>query len=94
MMMPQILLVDDSVVQAATRHAILSRSGLRVLVAHHADEALIVLSQPETEASLRLVITDHFMPDGNGPELVKRLRLVLPKLPVLVLTGIADDEQE
>ncbi len=93
-MTPQILLVDDNAVQAATRDAILSKSGLRVVVANHAEEALEVLSRPEIRASIRLVITDHFMPDVNGPELVQRLRVLLPTLSVLVLSGMPGIEEE
>lgn len=90
----QILLVDDNAVQAATRSAILTRAGFRVTVAQQAQEALLVLSKPEIQSSLRLLITDHLMPEMNGPQLVRSLRSILPTLPVLVLSGLAGAETE
>jgi len=90
----QILLVDDDLIQSAVRNTILSRSGFRVVVARQADEAMVLLERPELRSSLRLMITDHLMPGMNGPELVKHLRTILPSLPVLVLSGLADAESE
>jgi len=90
----QILLVDDDLIQSAVRNTILSRSGFRVVVARQADEAMLLLERPELLSSLRLMITDHLMPGMNGPELVKHLRTILPSLPVLVLSGLADAESE
>lgn len=90
----QILLVDDDLIQSAVRNTILSRSGFRVVVARQADEAMMLLERPELLSSLRLMITDHLMPGMNGPELVKHLRTILPSLPVLVLSGLADAESE
>jgi CheY-like chemotaxis protein len=93
-MIPQILLVDDNALQAATRSAILTRAGLRVMVAQQAQEALLLLERPEIQASVRLLITDHLMPGMNGPQLVRSLRAILPTLPVLVLSGLAGAEIE
>ncbi len=90
----QILLVDDDLIQSTVRNTILSRSGFRVVVARQADEAMLLLERPELLSSLRLMITDHLMPGMNGPELVKHLRTILPSLPVLVLSGLADAESE
>ncbi len=93
-MYPQVLLVDDNALQAATRSAILTRAGLRVVVAQNAHEALLLVDRPEIRSGIRLLVTDHLMPGMNGPELVTRLRAVLPALPVLVLSGLADAETE
>jgi DNA-binding NtrC family response regulator len=90
----QILLVDDDLIQSTVRNTILSRSGFRVVVARQADEAMLLLERPELLSSLRLMITDHLMPGMNGPDLVKHLRTILPSLPVLVLSGLADAESE
>jgi CheY-like chemotaxis protein len=93
-MNPQILLVDDDAVQASVRCTILSRSGLKLAVAKSAQEALQLLEGTELRASLRLLITDHLMPQMNGPELVKCVRAMLPDVPVLVLSGLAEAEDE
>jgi CheY-like chemotaxis protein len=93
-MTPQILLVDDNALQASTRHAILSRCGLRVAVSERAQDALALLSRPDVQSTVRLLVTDHLMPGMNGPELVRRVRAMLPDLPVLVLSGLAGAESE
>ena len=94
MMNTQILLVDDNAVQAEARNAILSRSGVRVLVAHSAAAALELLDDPALCDSIGVMVTDHLMPGMNGPELVVRVRQLLPELPILVLSGLPDAEAE
>jgi CheY-like chemotaxis protein len=93
-MTPQILLVDDNALQAATRSTILTRAGFRVTVAQQAQEALLLLERPELQASICLLITDHLMPGMNGPQLVRSVRSTMPTLPVLVLSGLAGAETE
>jgi CheY-like chemotaxis protein len=90
----EILLVDDNPVQAATRRAILSLHGRSVAVADSAYRALEMLEDPELFHSIGLVITDHYMPDMNGPQFVDLLRRRLPSMPVLVLSGLPDAEDE
>lgn len=41
-----------------------------------------------------LVVTDHLMPGMNGPEFVSQLRMMFPDLPVVVLSGLGDAEDE
>jgi CheY-like chemotaxis protein len=89
-----ILLVDDNPVQAATRQVILSNSGLKVFVAATASHALALLEDFELARNVRLVITDHVMPQMNGQQFVTRLRQRFPALPVLVLSGLPDAEME
>ncbi len=91
-MAPEILLVDDNEIQAATRKAILSRSGRSVVVASDAAQALRLLDSKDRAAAVRLVITDHLMPGMNGPEFVAQLRWRFPDLPVLVLSGLPEAE--
>jgi DNA-binding response OmpR family regulator len=85
-----ILLVDDNPLQAATRQAILTYSGNKVFIATNAGQALAQLKDTE----LGLVITDHLMPGMNGPQFVTELRKRLPNVPVLVLSGMPDAEDE
>ena len=89
-----ILLVDDNPVQAATRKAILTFSGNQVSVATNAQEALTLLESPDFAKNINLIITDHLMPHMNGPQFVARLRVQLPNVPVLVLSGLPDAEAE
>jgi DNA-binding response OmpR family regulator len=41
-----------------------------------------------------LVITDHVMPGMNGVDFVRALRKTHPTLPVLVISGLEEAEQE
>lgn len=90
-----ILLVDDNGIQAATRKAILSRLGRTIVVAGDGVDALQLLDRmPQGAGGVGLVITDHLMPGMNGPEFVARLRQRFPQMPVLVLSGLAEAEEE
>lgn len=93
-MTADILLVDDNAVQASTRRSILLRTARTVALAGGAMEALSLLRDASLLSSLGLVITDHCMPGMNGPEFVHRLRERLPFVPVVVLSGLPDVEDE
>ncbi len=90
----KVLLVDDSAVQREARSVVLTRAGMHVLAAATGDEALEFLQSPELQAEIGLLITDHCMPGVGGPELVRAVRALLPELPILVLSGLADAEDE
>ena len=93
-MTADILLVDDNAVQATTRRSILLRTGRAVAIAGGAEQALEMLEDPSLAVSVGLVITDHCMPGMNGPEFIARLRELLPSVPVVVLSGFPDVEEE
>jgi CheY-like chemotaxis protein len=93
-MIADILLVDDNCIQATTRKAILARSGRDVAVACDGPQALAMLDQAGGLRPVGLVITDHLMPGMNGPEFVAELRNRFPDLPVVVLSGLAEAEDE
>lgn len=93
-MIADILLVDDNAVQATTRRSILLRTGKRVALAGGATQALDLLEDGSLSDSIGLVITDHCMPGMNGPEFVSKLREQLPSVPVVVLSGYPDVEDE
>jgi CheY-like chemotaxis protein len=88
-----ILLVDDDAVQASTRKSILDRAGYSVRVSPNGPDALAFLQAQDSHA-LRLVITDHLMPGMNGAEFVQSLRKCGCRLPVIVLSGYADVEDQ
>lgn len=84
-----VLVVED---EAALREVIrrsLAERGYRVLVAAGLSTARAIL---ESSATVDLLLTDVVMPDGNGPELAAWVRTVRPTLPVLLMTGYADDQ--
>ena len=93
-MTSSVLLVDDSAVQATTRRMILERAGYRVTVCLDAAAALKLLEENGCEASYSIVLTDHIMPSLSGKEFVVSLRETCPHVPVLVLSGLAEAEDQ
>ena len=93
-MPPTLLLIDDNAIQAATRQTILKRAGYFVIAVLSPERALEQLRNREYPASIDLILTDHLMPDMNGNEFVTCLREFAPDLPVLVISGMAEAEDE
>jgi CheY-like chemotaxis protein len=89
-----ILLIDDNAVQAATRQTILKRAGYFVIAVLSPQRALEQLRNNDFPEPIDLVLTDHIMPGMTGSEFVARLREFQPNLPVLVISGMADAEEE
>jgi DNA-binding response OmpR family regulator len=88
-----ILLIDDNAIQAATRQAILRRAEYEAVAVLHPQQALDLL-QNGAGSKFDLVITDHIMPGMNGSEFVRQLRRTHPELPVLVISGLDEAEEE
>jgi CheY-like chemotaxis protein len=89
-----ILLIDDNAVQAATRQTILKRAGYFVIAALNPVRALEQFQASEFPAEIKLVITDHLMPGMTGAEFVRELRKTLPTIPVLVISGLEEAEDQ
>jgi CheY-like chemotaxis protein len=89
-----VLLVDDNAIQAATRQTILKRAGYSVQAALNPLKALEVLRKEDSANSIGVVITDHLMPGMNGAEFVRELRKIHPSLPVVVISGLEEAEDE
>lgn len=89
-----ILLIDDNAIQAATRQTILRRAGYYVIPMLSPIRALEQFQQNDFPATIDVVITDHVMPDMRGSEFVRSLRKIRPDLPVLVISGMEEAEEE
>ena len=89
-----LLLIDDNAVQAATRQTILKRAGYFVIAALNPTRALEQFQAGEFPSDIRLVITDHLMPGMSGVQFVRALRESHPAMPVLVISGLEEAEQE
>ncbi len=88
--MPTILIVDDNPIQAVTRRLILEKAHFPVVLA---DGGATALAKFEAEP-IGMVITDHCMPEMDGPELVKKLRELSTTLPIIVLSGLPEAESQ
>jgi CheY-like chemotaxis protein len=89
-----LLLIDDNAIQSATRQAILKRAGYFVIVGLSPERALEQVRNNEYPTTIDLIITDHIMPGMNGSEFITRLREFAPNIPVLVISGMAEAEDE
>jgi two-component system cell cycle sensor histidine kinase/response regulator CckA len=85
-----ILLVED---EAGLREPVrdyLRKQGYRVIEAANGQEALERVEGAETK--IDLLLTDVVMPRVNGPQLAERLRRSNPSLPVIFMSGYAEDK--
>jgi signal transduction histidine kinase/ActR/RegA family two-component response regulator len=80
-----ILFVDDDRSVREMVAPTLSEQGYRVVTAANGAEALAFLAQHEQE--VRLVLADVAMPVMDGLELTQKLRLRLPELPLVLMSG-------
>src|SRR3984893_3856293 len=78
-----ILVVDDQPSIRLMLESGLSLSGFRVSCARNGTEAVIAANSKKIDA----VISDIYMPDGNGLEMVQKLRMVAPSLPIILMTA-------
>ncbi len=98
----KILLVDDNPIQAMTRRMILEKVGHSVIVAENGAQGLEIFRSAAVQSIVHtsvqspfcLVISDHLMPEMNGPEFVQALREMGVTTPILVLSGLPDAEAE
>ncbi|HEX2861128.1 MAG TPA: response regulator [Lacunisphaera sp.] len=78
-----ILLVDDDVPLARGLADFLRRRGYHVIMASGGREAMKLLERHPVS----LVVSDIFMPDRDGLELLTHLRRTAPAIPVLAMSG-------
>ena len=84
-----VLLVEDQEAVAMAACRILARAGYTVLTARDGAEALAILEAPG--ARVNVVVTDLTMPKMGGAELVRRLTILDPDLPVVYMSGFAEE---
>ena len=82
---PKILVADDERSIRLMLETGLALNGFRVTSVRTGREALEAASRGEFDA----VLSDVYMPDGGGLELVNSLRAIDPKIPVVLMTAKA-----
>jgi len=85
----RVLLVEDEAGVRAIVARALSGHGYRVHEAAGGEEALALAARLDGE--LDLLLTDMVMPGLSGPQLAERLLAARPGLPVVFMTGYAED---
>ena len=84
-----ILLVEDEDGVRRLARIALERSGYRVLEAASVDDAARIAR--DHDGPIHLVLSDVIMPPGDGPPLRQTLAELRPNVPVLYMSGYADD---
>jgi len=87
------LLIDDDPLQLRVREAVLRDAGFEVNVATTAESALALL-RSEAGMGIGSIVTDHIMPGASGAVFVRSLREIKPEVPVIVISGLAEAEDE
>ena len=82
------LVVEDDPLVRWTIQRMLKAYGYTVHAAASGKEALGVLRRER----LALLVADVVMPEMDGPTLVKRARNLFPHLPVLMISGYAEQQ--
>jgi DNA-binding response OmpR family regulator len=72
---------------------VLRDAGLQVAVATTAESALALLRSDEGNF-IGTIVTDHIMPGTSGAVFVHKLRELKPSVPVVVISGMAEAEDE
>ncbi|SER90749.1 hypothetical protein SAMN03159444_05382 [Pseudomonas sp. NFACC02] len=83
-----VLIVEDTASVRMFVNEILTDAGYRCT---QASDVLTALSIVEHDASIDLLLTDVGMPMMNGRELAQRVRVWRPAVPVLFMTGYAEN---
>lgn len=88
-----ILLIDDEELIIKSLRILLEKNGFNVFIAKNGQDALEI----SEEESFDLVIADIRMPGMNGVEIIRTISEKIDKknsekIPVIFITGYADDE--
>jgi chemotaxis protein histidine kinase CheA len=87
---PRILVVDDSAGVRQLLSATLNGAGFEVEVAAGAREAILAMANDGFEA----MVIDFSMPRSNGVELVRAMRASDVKVPIVMVSGVATQEEK
>jgi chemotaxis protein histidine kinase CheA len=87
---PRILVVDDSAGVRQLLSATLSGAGFEVEVASGAREAMMAMARDGFSA----MVVDYSMPRSNGVELVRSMRAADVRIPIVMVSGVATQEEK
>jgi two-component system C4-dicarboxylate transport response regulator DctD len=87
-----VLLLDDDPTQLKIRETILRSAGILVSIATTPESALALMRSQLGHYGA--VVTDHLLKGQTGADFVRELRSFNTEIPVLVLSGMAEIEEE
>jgi PAS domain S-box-containing protein len=85
-----VLLIDDEVAIRTLIQTALEELGYTVITAEHGAQGVELFERSKDE--IVLVLLDLIMPVLDGAETAKRLHELNPDVPIIVMSGIADDD--
>ena len=88
--MIKILIADDhAIVREGLKQIVAEENDMKVLgEAENADDMIELIKEEDWD----IVVLDINMPDKNGLEALKELKLITPSLPVLILSMYSEDQ--
>ena len=86
------LIVDDEESIRKCIRRILEKDGFGIVEAQNGLDALDVI-QRKADRSIDLIISDVSMPEMGGISLVRQVRKMLPRLPIILISGYTDAEE-
>ena len=89
--MKQVLLLDDNAAQLTIREMVLRKARIECHVATNGQSALALLRSEPHRRTLGVALV---MPGMGGLEFVRQLRSFNPEIPVIVISGLPDAEEE
>ena len=87
----RLLYVEDNVLVADVTRLMLDDSGLEVIHAASAEEALATIGETEGPPPFDIVLTDVVMPGLSGVQLARRLNRRWPNLPIVLVSGFSEE---
>ncbi len=87
-----LLLVDDDIDMRQMAQALLERRGYHALTASDGAEAVSIFTARRAE--IKAILTDVTMPVMDGIELVRRIRALDARVPIIVTSGFSSEDQE
>jgi two-component system, cell cycle sensor histidine kinase and response regulator CckA len=86
----KVLLVEDEDMVRAVAERALARAGYDVKACANGEEGLAAIT--EGTVQFDIVVSDVVMPGMDGPAMVRAIRARLPKMPVLFMSGYAEEQ--
>ena len=84
----RVLIVDDNIGLLTTMSLILRHVGYSVMTAKNGHEAIECVKRN----NLQIIFMDIKMPGKNGVDVYKELKRIIPKVPVVMMTGYSRDD--
>lgn len=86
----KILLIDDNVNQCITLKKILEAKGYQIFSANNSHDAVAMARQEQPD----LILLDLILKgDKNGVEIFKDIRIIMPEVKAILITGFGPEEE-